>query len=254
VETQARFTTQGLVIKEMNAGENDRLVTLLTREYGILKAYVPGAKSIKSKRSPATTLLTYSNFTVNRKNEVFRITEASAITSFFTAGTELEVLSLSQYFCELSYTFVQPMTPNEEFLRLILNSLHFLTKEKKYPPLIKAITEFRIAAISGYMPDLLACKVCGKFEDEIMYFNIENGSLCCGECIEQTTGYMAIDAAILSAMRHIALSEFGKLYAFELSKKSADRLSLLTERYLTFQSDNSFAALDFYNHCRHGKL
>ena len=48
-DLQTRFTTEGLVIKEMDVGESDRLVTLFTREYGILKAYAPGAKSIKSK-------------------------------------------------------------------------------------------------------------------------------------------------------------------------------------------------------------
>ena len=44
---QTRFTTEGLVIKEMNVGESDRLVTLFTQEYGIIKAFAAGAKNIK---------------------------------------------------------------------------------------------------------------------------------------------------------------------------------------------------------------
>ena len=54
-----RFTTEGLVIKEMNVGESDRLVTLFTRDYGIIKAFASGAKNIKSKKGAATSLLTY---------------------------------------------------------------------------------------------------------------------------------------------------------------------------------------------------
>lgn len=246
-EIQTRFTTQGLVIKEMNVGENDRLVTLLTKEYGILKAYVPGAKSIKSKRSSASSLLTYSNFCLSRKGEIYRITEASAISSFFTAGLDVEVLSLAQYFCELASVFVEQMSPNEEFLRLILNSLHFITKEKKYPSLIKAVTEFRIAVISGYRPNLLACEECGKFEDDIMLFDIQNGSLICKDCTEKFEGLTPLDRTSLSALRHIAFSEFGKLYSFEIPQKSADTLSKITERYLTIQTDYRFSTLDFYN-------
>ena len=34
-----RFTTDALVIKEMKIGERDRLVTLMTREFGVIKAY-----------------------------------------------------------------------------------------------------------------------------------------------------------------------------------------------------------------------
>ena len=85
-ETQTRFTTQGLVIRELNVGENDRLVTIFTKEYGIIKAYASGAKSIKSKRAGACSLLTYSSFTLTRKGEHYRINEAEIISTFFTMG------------------------------------------------------------------------------------------------------------------------------------------------------------------------
>ena len=246
VETQLTFTTQGLVIKELNVGENDRLITIFTKEYGILKAYASGVKSIKSKRSAACSLLTYSSFTINRKGENYRITEADAISSFFTMGMDVEILSLCQYFCELSSVFVDRMNPNEEFLRLILNSLHFLTKENKFPPLIKAITEFRIAVISGYRPDLLACENCGKFEDDIMFFNMTDGSLICKECAESLEGLTALDRTSLTTLRHIAFSEFSKLYSFTVPEKSAVVLSKITEKYLTLQTDYRFKTLDFY--------
>lgn len=249
-ETATHFTTQGLVIGEKNVGENDRLVTLFTKEYGVLKAYVPGAKSIKSKRSSASSLLTYSNFAISRKGEIYRITEADAISSFFTMGLDVEVLSLAQYFCELASVFVEQMSPNEEFLRLILNSLHFITKERKYPPLIKAITEFRIAVISGYRPDLLACNDCGKFEDDIMLLNCEDGSILCKNCTEKFDGLIPLDRTTLSALRHITFSEFSKLYSFSVPEKTADNLSKITEKYLTYQTDYRFSTLDFYNSIR----
>lgn len=246
-ETQTRFTTQGLVIKELNVGENDRLVTIFTKEYGIIKAYASGAKSIKSKRAGACSLLTYSSFAITRKGEHYRINEAEIISTFFTMGMDVEILALCQYFCELSYVFVEAMNPNPEFLRLILNSLHFLTKEKKFPPLIKAITEFRIAVISGYRPDLLACEECGKFEDDVMFFNLENGSLSCKECTENFEGLIPLDRTTLTALRHISFSEFSKLYSFSVPEKSAVALSKITEKYLIFQTDYHFHTLDFYH-------
>ncbi len=231
----------------MNVGESDRLITLLTKEYGILKAYAKGAKSIKSKRASACSLLTYSSFAITRKGEIYRITEAEPISSFFTMGMDVEILSLCQYFCELSSVFVEALNPNEEFLRLILNSLHFLTKENKYPPLIKAITEFRIAVISGYRPDLLACEGCGKFEDDIMFLSLENGGLFCKECTEITDDLISLDKTSLSALRHIAFSEFSKLYSFSIPEKNAVALSKISEKYLTFQTDYRFKTLDFYH-------
>ena len=244
-QLQTRFTTEGLVIKEMNVGESDRLVTLFTREHGIIKAFASGAKNIKSKKNAATSLLTYSSFTILQKKGTLRIYEATPISSFFTMGSDIEILTLSQYFCELSLSFGEEGVPNVELLRLMLNSLHFLTKEKKYPPLIKAITELRTAVISGYMPNLLACDNCGKFEDVKMYFSIENGTLYCNDCGSNSNG-IPIDRTILSAIRHITFSEFKNLYYFEIPQSSADVLSKITSKYLVTQTDSKFYSLEFY--------
>ena len=65
-----RFSTDALVIKETNVGERDRLVTLMTRNMGVIRAYAAGAKSIKSKKAAATGLLTYSNFLIEKKGEI----------------------------------------------------------------------------------------------------------------------------------------------------------------------------------------
>lgn len=245
-DLQTRFTTEALVIKEMNVGESDRLVTLFSRDYGIIKAFASGAKNLKSKKGAATALLTYSSFTVVQKNGTYRIREATPISQFFSIGTDVTVLALSQYFCELAFVFGEEGKPNTELLRLILNSLHFLTKEKRNPLLLKAITELRIVTISGYAPNLIACENCGEFEADIMHFNLTDGSLRCDKCKENGE-FTALSRTELSAMRHIVYSEFGKLYSFEIPDESAQRLSKITEKYLIKQTDYKFSTLEFFN-------
>lgn len=244
-QQENRFTTKALVIKEMKIGESDRLVTLFSEDFGIIKAFASGANNIKSKKASATSLLTYASFTIKNKNGSLRIYEATPISVFFGAGSDIEMLALSQYFCELANEFAVGGTSNQEFLRLILNSLHFLTKEKRYPPLIKAITELRVAVISGYAPDLVACDGCGKFEDNIMFFNINDGNLRCKDC-QKESAYKPIDRTLLSAMRHIVYSKFGNLYSFQIPCDKADELSKITGEYITVQTDHKFSTLEFY--------
>ena len=73
------------MIKEMKVGESDRLVTLFTRDYGIIRAFASGAKSIKSKKGAATSLLTYSSFTVLKKKD-----KNKGIPYFFFIGESYE--------------------------------------------------------------------------------------------------------------------------------------------------------------------
>lgn len=247
-----RFTTDALVIREMKIGERDRLVTLMTREFGVIKAYAAGAKSFKSKRGSATGLLSYSNFTIEKRaDNNYRITEATTINTFFGAGSDIISLSLSQYFCELCLIMGPQDESAEDFLRLILNSLYFLTEKKRDPYLIKAITELRIASISGYYPNLVACDSCGKFEDNIMYFELQNGCLFCGDC-KDNANIIPINMTLLSAMRHIVFSKLEQLYSFEIPHESAVSLSQLTESYIRIQTDHHFLTLDFFNSLNKG--
>ena len=47
-----QISTEGLILREQNIGESDRLVTVLTREEGRLRAFVRGAKNIKTRIAP----------------------------------------------------------------------------------------------------------------------------------------------------------------------------------------------------------
>ena len=54
------------MIGQSSIGDNDRLLTLMTKDFGVIKAFAVGAKSVKSKRGSATGLLSYSNFNIDK--------------------------------------------------------------------------------------------------------------------------------------------------------------------------------------------
>ncbi len=188
-------------------------------------------------------MLSYSNFILEKSGDNYRVNEASVNKIFFNAGNNIVTLSVAQYFCELCNIFKPLENESEEFLRLILNSLHFLTQNKISPELIKAITELRIAVISGYAPNVIACNGCGKFEDSVMYFKFDNGTLYCGNCRKENC--ISISLTVLQAMRHIVYAKFDSLYSFQIPEESAKQLSLVCEKYITYQTEHKFTTLEF---------
>ena len=74
------------------------------------------------------------------------INDAHPIEVFFDLRGDLERLSLAQYFCELAGFFAPEAAPAGDFLRLILNALHFLTRRTRPLPLLKAVVEMRLLA------------------------------------------------------------------------------------------------------------
>ncbi len=241
-----QFVTDGLVIRETSFGDFDRYVTILTRDRGIISAFVKSARRRNNKNQAATSLLSYSSFTVFANRDTYKVNEANAIEVFFDLRTDIEKMALSQYFCELLSAILPDDAESEEILRLILNSLHFLCKKESDPNLIKAITELRLLSLAGYMPDLVGCEVCSDFEKGPMFFDSVGGVIYCPEH-KTGSGLIELDRTTFAAMRHILYSSMDKLYHFTVPPIAAKYLSYVTERYMLSQLERGFKTLDFFH-------
>ncbi len=243
-----KFTTDGLIIKTTNVGESDRAVVVLTRHKGLMSAFVSGARKPKSRNGTATALLTFSNLTVTENKGVSRITESETNEVFFGLRTDVEKYSLAQYICELFSVLVPYGVEDEEFLRLALNSLHFLANDKLDVYSIKAITELKLMAISGFMPDLVGCRECGSDQNFPLFLDINGGDMVCSACKPNISGdFSELGKTTLAAARHIVYSDFGRLYSFSLPIEHAKYLSHVTERFLLAQTGHKFKTLDFFH-------
>jgi DNA repair protein RecO (recombination protein O) len=238
-----QINTDGLVIRENSVGENDRIITVLTKDYGVIRAFANGAKKIKSRSQSATQLLSYAHFSIYHSRDNYIINETQSIEIFFKLREDIERLSLAQYFCELAGELTPETHESQDYLKLMLNSLHFLANDTRPQLLLKALMELRMLCLSGYMPDLTACDTCGKFEDTVMYFDKDNGRLFCSDCENQG---VPAGLGVITAMRHICYSDPVKLYAFTLSDEGLKLLSQITESYLATHVQRKFKTLDFY--------
>lgn len=245
-----KFQTEGIVIKEQSVGEYDRLVTVLTKEYGLLHAFVRGAKNLKSKLTSSTQLFSYSKLSFYRGKDAYIIDEASPIEVFFNLRKSIEKLSLAQYFCELTSELAPVEECADEYVRLLLNSLYLLVESKRTMSMIKAVNELRLLSISGYLPDLIGCNSCGAYDSEFFSFQPDKGIIICSECCIINSSGIKISSSILAAMRFICYSSVDKIFSFKLSSESMDFLSEVTEIYVKEQLQKNFKTLDFYKAMR----
>lgn len=244
-----RIDAEGLVIREKSVGESDRLITVLTRHQGILRAFARQANRIRSGKLSATQLFSYSRFTIFMGRDTYIIDDAQPIEVFFDLRKDIERLSLAQYFCELADVLAPQGEDAEEYLRLMLNALHFLSKDLRPAAVLKAIVEMRMLSLAGYMPDLVCCADCGKYEADVMYFFPCGGSIRCGDCYvpDDSVPHAALGRGALAGFRHIVYSDFEKLFSFNLSGESAKELSSAAERYVLCTLERGFKTLDFYH-------
>lgn len=242
-----RLTTDALIIRENNnIGEADRFVNALTRDLGVVRASARGARNIKNRSNSATQLLSYSRLTLYKGREKYIIDDAEPLQVFFEVRGDIVKLSLAQYFCELAGVLAPREEPAEEFLRLLLGGLHYLSKDSRNIRQIKAVVELRGLCLSGYMPDLTGCALCHQDNGEPLFLLPREGVLCCRACLERQSA-LALSPTVLAALRHVVYAPLEKVFSFAIPEDQYPVLEQVSETFLLSQLDRGFKTLDFYH-------
>ena len=247
----------GLVLRCVNLGESDRLITVFTAEMGTVSAMVKGARSLKNKNMAATQQFCYSSMILYKKGDKLWVKEASIIESFFGIRKTLVGLSLAAYIVEV-LSEVTTAEGEGDLLRLALNCLYAIAEGKYSAEKIKSAFEIRALSIIGFMPEVLACRECGEKSGEF-FFDIMGGSIQCAGCHEEEV-MSGIDTPDDGVRRIIAILPEGakvalgflihcpieRIFAFNISDEDMKLIGRATEEYLVNQLEKMFKSLEFY--------
>lgn len=257
-----RGTVDGLVLRETVSGESDKLLTVLTAEYGRILICAKGARSMRSKYMSLCRLFTYGNFEYYEKNGMRWLAGGSVNDSFFKLNSDIEGFALASYVLDIAGEITGEGVFAEEILRTTLNTLYAIENKLKPLDIIKGAYELFAARVSGFEPDLSGCYICGASDSETMYLDVMNGSLVCQECVSarggasslpQTDAYLArnilfpMNRSVTASVRYITAANPRRLFAFELKEGTdASDLSRLGETYLLNHLERGFDTLDFF--------
>lgn len=242
------MTTHGLVLREVNYKEADKILTVLTREAGKLTVKARGCRRKQSRLAASAQFLTFSEMTLFEYRDYYTLNEAEPQELFWGVRADVEKMSLGAYFAEVVENIAGDGLADPALLSLILNGLYALDQLNKPLALIKGAFELKLMALSGYEPLLDACAVCGVPEPQDPRFQLMEGVLHCASC-QGGAGEgasMPVSAPVLAAMRYVVYGDPKRLFSFALEPGELVRFGRVCERFLTTQLDRGFHTLDFY--------
>lgn len=235
---------RGVIIKQSDYGEGNRILNIFTKEQGIIRAVLYGAKSPKNRNGAPAQFLTYADFMLsNSGRDMFTVRSCEPIECFFAIQEDIEKLALCSYFADLSYTLINLNSADENMLNLLLNCFYALAYKDIDKEKIKAVFELRAAAYAGYMPNLYRCTRCLS-NDNITAFSPKNGGIVCSDCASAED--FAINAGIYHALRYILTSEEKKMLSFTASEQVMKSVSDIAEKYILLHTEKSFKSLEYY--------
>lgn len=241
------LSVKGLVIRESVTGESTKIITLLTGQ-GIVRAFARGARKPGSPLAGPCALFSYSDFLLTEsRSDAYNVKTAETLSLFRGVFENVEQLALCGYFAELSLASVPSDPQAAEFLRLFLNSMYLMTQNRYSLAQIKAVFEWKTLELAGYMPGIVACRECGAYESPDMCFEVERQALCCAHHEGIGAQRIPLSPAALTALRHILLSEPGRIFSFSIPDAGLFELGEASERSVRWVFEKGFPTLSFYH-------
>jgi DNA repair protein RecO (recombination protein O) len=190
-----KYKVTGIVLKGSSLKENDRLITVLTPEYGLIRAVALGAKKYKSQLRGRTELFVINEFLVIRGRSLDKIIQADTIYTYPGLSRDLGKLATAQYLAELSIALAVDEQPQPELFELLNEHLRRIEGCELgvsiYPYLAQAI--FHLVAIAGLAPQVGECCVnqatVAPNLDSVAWrvgFSFEGGGIVDLESLQQT--------------------------------------------------------------------
>lgn len=257
------FATDGLITRSRDVGA-DKLVNIITPDRGRIAVMVKGGRSPSSKLTPISQLFIYGNYEIYERNSMYWLRGGSINSSFYGISEDIVKVSLATYLCDIANELTDEDEESAELLRLLLNSLFLLSKGEKSIEIIKAVFELRVAAISGYTPELFGCAYCHRETADLVYLDVMGGKLICTDCqakrgqrVPKYSKEFELDAessvlcglspSALAAIRYIVSVGEKKIFSFEMKDEDDVRdLSRAAEAYILNHLGRGFDSLDFY--------
>jgi DNA repair protein RecO (recombination protein O) len=152
----------GVVLRTVDYGESDRVVTLLTAERGKLAAFARGARASRRRFGGALEPfgLVRAEARERRGADLVWLESVSVERAHGGIRGELGRIACAGYACELSRELVRDHEPHPELLALLVA---YLGRLDAGPARQAALRAFELGALeaAGLMPRLDACARCG---------------------------------------------------------------------------------------------
>ena len=178
--------TDALVLRHAGFGENDRMLTLLTRSLGLVSACAHGCRKATSRLLAASELFTAGEYLLHEKGGRYTLSGFSLKENYYPLRLDYARLSHGVYWLNLCEAVAQPGGDCARLFKMMLLSLAVLAYGETPPRALTAVFLAQLSLLEGFAPRLDVCLRCGRPLRAPMRFDVKNGGACCAACAPQS--------------------------------------------------------------------
>lgn len=196
------YRTTGIIIKRLDVGEADRVLTILTPA-GKISANARGIRKTTSRLAGHLELLSYCQLQLAAGKSRDVIVQSVAIERFEALQNRLYTMAAGYYVAELADNFVTDEDSASPALTHLRACLQMLCQPCSLEMVLHWYT-LQLCEVAGYRPQLFVCAVCGsRLNEQSQRWSITQGGMLCPDCVRADTHALTISLALFTLLRFV---------------------------------------------------
>ncbi|WP_183092716.1 DNA repair protein RecO [Nocardioides stalactiti] len=186
------YRDEAIVLRTHKLGEAGRIITLLTRQHGLVRAVAKGVRRTTSKFGSRLEPFTYVDLQLAVGRNLDTITQAETRAAYAASiGADYDRYTSGTAMLETAERLVvEEREPAVQQFLLLLGALHAMASGDRRPGHVLDSYLLRSLAVAGYAPACVDCAHCGRAPSPAAdgsagshrWFNPAMGGVLCATC------------------------------------------------------------------------
>lgn len=177
------YSDEAIVLRTRKLAEADRIITLLTREHGVVRAVAKGVRRTSSRFGSRLEPFTHVDLQLAEGRNLDTITQAVTRDPFGEAiSADYDRYTAASVMVETAERLVaEEREPSVQQYLLLVGGLRAMTDGTRRPSDVMDAFVLRSLSVAGYAPSFDGCARCG-LEGPHRAFHPASGGVLCPDC------------------------------------------------------------------------
>lgn len=231
--TMAFEKLNGIVLRYADYKESDRILTVLTRERGIVSLTARGVRANRAASlSAVKDACCCGEFIVYERGHIVYVSSSAPIESFYPIREDYDKLTSAAQIARIAEK-AATSDKSDALYSLVYHAFSFLAYSGSTPEDLLIAFAAKLIALEGYEPVITRCAICDRsvLNEKRIRFSNGHGGAICDECAHDEPSYTA---STMEALRRLLLLDVRNMDRVRLTAEMRAELKTLVFDYLEY--------------------
>ena len=250
----SRFSSPAILIRRLEYGDFDLIITFLTLQHGKMTVIAKSAKKSTKRFSGVLELFSLLDIVVSSSKGLPVLTEASLSSPLNHIRRDISKTAFASYWSELVNDTLEEGSQQVAVFQLLDYMLKALDAGEMPDEVLSILFQMRLLTLSGLCPNLNYCCTChsdmadtGQYKINV---DLAKGGVVCEDCTPYSSGQRCLSKGTIKQLQWLNTCELNKAGRIRFSPAAVQESQAFLEAFVPYHLGREPKSLKFLRRLR----